>query len=63
MLSEVQLKQFAEEVTGRGGALEALEETLQSYIAHKLSHYGQEILRLEWSQGITPWRADGKSVD
>jgi hypothetical protein len=43
MLSEVQLKQLAHEITGRDDPLEALEETLRSYIEQKLSHYRQEI--------------------
>lgn len=47
MLSEAQLKQLAQEITGRDNPLEALEETLRSYIARKLSYYRQEILRLE----------------
>ena len=53
MLSEVQLKQLAQEITGRDDPLEALEETLRSYIAQKLSHYRQEILRLERKYGLT----------
>ena len=53
MLSEVQLKQLAQEVTGRDDPLEALEETLRSYIEQKLSHYRQDILRLEQKYGLT----------
>lgn len=53
MLSEAQLKKLAQEVTGRDDPLEALEETLRSYIEQKLSHYRQEILRLEHKYGLT----------
>jgi hypothetical protein len=53
MLSEAQLKQLAQEITGRDDPLEALAETLRNYIEQKLGHYRQEILRLERKYGFT----------
>jgi hypothetical protein len=53
MLSEAQIKQLAQAVTGRDDPLAALEETLRSYITQKLSHYRQDILRLEQKYGLT----------
>jgi hypothetical protein len=53
MLSEAQLKQLAQEITGRDDPRVALEEILQSYMAQKLGHYQQEILRLERKYSLT----------
>ena len=53
MLTETQLKKLAQEVTGRADPTEALEETLRSYVEQKLSHYRQEVSRLEHKYALS----------
>ncbi len=53
MLTEKQLKKLAQEVTGRTDPTEALEETLRTYVEQKLSHYQQEVARLEHKYALS----------